>query len=936
MDPKGFKRIQTKAMALGLLPASILALVLTWYTVDSQLNSLQHAFNQRGNSLSQALAAVIGHDLVKEDLQSIEDHATAIMARPNVLSIDIHDHQGNHLLLLPKADVKTDTQEQHGERTPTGAVLFTAPIYPPLSIFHGEDYPGLPTPPPFMKPDQQIGQVAIMLANENIQAHQDKVIRTSLMIALLGLLLTAVITHLITRRLTRPLERLTAAVNQLKDGNLSTSVPLDTSSELHALEEGFNAMAKEIGKTRKEMQREINQATADLKETMEAVEIQNVELDLARKKALEASKVKTEFLANMSHEIRTPMNGIIGFTNLLYKTALMPEQQDFVSKISKSANSLLNIINDILDFSKLESGKLILEENGFRIRECCEDSVTLLAPAAHEKGLELNLLVYDDVPEQMLGDTIRIRQILVNLVDNAIKFTPRGEITVRVMLKDTSLQHHILQLSVTDTGIGIPKPIQNNLFTAFNQANTSTTRIYGGTGLGLSICRRLAESMGGNIQVESQTNKGSRFVVELRLKKSPVPVTLNTSPILSGCSALLLDEHIVSRSCIRNHLERIGMQVTCVTDLGELDKTTINEFDLMILGFTREDYHSGKSERSIHKALNYFTKPILVITGFSDQATITQLENQGAQHCLPKPFNGASLQQTLEQLLTGEREDFRRALEAGAKHETPRSFSGRQFLVAEDNLINFQLISTMLGNRGAQISHATNGQAAIELAQQHHFDLIILDVHMPEINGIEAARRIRLLKPPLQNTPMLAITADIQPQQRSEIFKAGINGYLTKPFSESRLCAIIDRLLNATPNTLITTPSEGVAEESALTDDSTPQQVRDISQALSFAANKADLANELFTRLMEDLPGTYQTLARQMAATQWEDLATSTHRLHGATAICGVPALNRAVSKLETAALSGDSSLICPAFDQVGIEIERLQKTNRQEDGTGI
>src|SRR5690554_4080289 len=333
----------------------------------------------------------------------------------------------------------------------------------------------------------------------------------SLMLVVGGVLLSLLVSLRLSRAFTVPVFQLNEAVAKLKEGKLDTRVYTRAGPEFEQLESGLNEMASELSQAQAEIQQNIDQATGDLRETLETIEIQNIELDFARKEALEASRIKSEFLANMSHEIRTPLNGIIGFTELLLKSPLPRQQRDHLNTIRKSSEILLTIINDILDFSKIEAGKLILDRVPFQLRDIVEEVMVMLAPAAHAKNLDLVPLVYNDVPDNIMGDPLRVKQVITNLVNNAIKFTQTGEVVLRASLEDEDKEANrvTLRLSVTDSGVGLSRAQQQSLFNAFSQADASIVCQYGGTGLGLAISKRLVEEMGGEIGLESELGRGS-------------------------------------------------------------------------------------------------------------------------------------------------------------------------------------------------------------------------------------------------------------------------------------------------------------------------------------------------------------------------------------------------------------------------------------------
>ncbi|MBC8952838.1 ATP-binding protein [Xenorhabdus sp. PB62.4] len=498
-----------------------------------------------------------------------------------------------------------------------------------------------------------IGYIAIDLDLRAAQLQQYKEIATSIILLILCLGGTALFAHVLVRKVTQPLNCMVQAVDRIRQGQLNSRVTGAMPGELAALQNGINTVAASLSKYRDEMQLHIDQATSDLQITMEQLEIQNVELTIAKKRAQEAVRIKTEFLANMSHELRTPLNGVIGFTRQMLKTPITSQQMEYLYVIDRSANNLLKIINDILDFSRLESNKLVLDQVPFLLRDTVNEVIELLTPAASDKNLPLHHHIDENLPNLMIGDPIRLQQILTNLIGNAIKFTDKGSVTLDIKLRQQ--QHHLVQIDfvVTDTGIGIKPEYRPILFQAFNQADASITRHYGGTGLGLSITKRLVNEMKGEIDYTSEIAKGTTFYFDIWLEKeeflfSSLPELLPVSPIVPrlAMTVMAVDDNPANLKLIGALLsEQVENTLLCRNGIEALEIAEKHPLDLILMDIQMADLDGIQTSELIHQLPLHKETPIVAVTAFACH----EANSAPFIDCLSKPLDENRLKKLLNQ-----------------------------------------------------------------------------------------------------------------------------------------------------------------------------------------------------------------------------------------------------------------------------------------------
>lgn len=908
--------VKTEVWRLILLPAISITVLLSATLTFLYISKLNNFVEQRGLLLTEKTAHLVHVALSNGQTELLESLIQATLEEPMVRAVHLYDTRSNrHLHSGPRFDVG-DTSvatiiDLNGEMTRTeNGFRFRYPIVN-------------------ANKQQNLGwlDIELVLSSYWITVYQMLlivVLATTACLILAGFLAVKLHGNIID-----PLANIRQAIDKLSKGYLNTRVNGNFAAEFQRLANTVNAMADTQEHAQQDMQLHIDQSMEDLRETLETIEIQNIELDMARKEALAASQIKSEFLANTSHEIRTPLNGIIGFTNLALKTELDNRQKNYIQTIHDSAHSLMAIINDILDFSKIESGKLMLDYTSMTLRTLAETTVDTLAFEAQEKNLQIVTIIDNNIPPQLMGDPLRFSQVLSNLLGNAIKFSQRGTISIEFTLQHFVENQVTIKVAVKDEGIGLNKEQQAQLFSAFAQADSSSRREHGGTGLGLAICKGLVDRMQGEIGVDSCPNKGATFWFTAKLGVDPNYAAPEQN-VFKDKRILVCSGHQLNYRQLESLADCWQVQTLWVESVHDIfsrlrdESLTGRPCHLMIIDIAPD-------ERKLPPALLgniaeqleiEFSCKVIVCCINAHMDVFTQQNNSSTIEFVAKPV-------TYQALLSAISHSLDVYFDGAAPKPTTLLGPLQRILLVDDNTANLQLTTELLRDLNVEVTQASSGEQAITLFAPGKFDLIFMDIQMPGMDGMETTQNIRELEAQHdKRTPVVALTAHTLTEHKTDLLIAGLDDCIRKPVSEAQLAQMLNRWTGLTLSQQRQTPVPAITD--SLPED--PSSPVNISQCLALANHKADLARDMLAMLFDSLEAEQQALNASYQAQDFNLLQDQVHKLYGSSCYTGVPHLRSITGLMDKALNAGQTHDLEPTINCLNNAIDHLKDWSRDRD----
>lgn len=880
--------INARVIFLAMAPVLLVTVILATYINTARNNDLEQELSDKGMLIASSLSSAMEFSVATGNLLQLQSLVEASITQNDVVGVKVTDVNGELIYQLGLNDETNKKIQRHKARIVSSAIDYE-------ELFSQSDSNA-------SQQDRFLGFVEVYISTAPYLIRQKNINITTAFIAAAGLLMSLVLALLIARGVTRPVRGVIETVDAISQGNLDVRMQDVSGGELGKLRNGLNIMAETIQNSQVRLEGMVNDAVSDLEQKVRELETKNVELDIARNEAMQAKDAKSDFLANMSHEIRTPLNAVIGFSRQLGKGSLNSQQEEYTRAISHAARQLLTVIDDILSFSKLESDNMKIVNSEFRLRDCLEDTVLMLSQSAGEKAIEMVLLIDADIPDVVLGDPDRMSQVIVNIVNNAIKFTNEGTIVIH-LTNELDSGNDAIHFSISDTGCGISDEAQKSIFSPFYQENQKSSKHHGGTGLGLVICKRLVEMMGGEIGFSSDPSVGTEFYFNIPI----VTVSSHNGEVIENdINIFLLDEHAYSRRAIRNTLVHMEVNTFAVPTIDKLlniisshDAGTEHDAVMLSLpaGYNVMNFASEYLD-VIRKT--YEGNIIVLMSGdYFDVHDITNLDDKII--VMGKPLRSSSLLNILNVGDVGSA-----AIEQETQQETGKlkNYFTRSILVVEDNELNQRYIMGLLSGYSVNTVCVDTGVKAVEACKNIHFDLILMDLHMPKLDGVGATRQIRELQGDDEHTPIIAITADVFANEDNQLIEQGFTGCMFKPLDEDKLNEII--------NTYIT----------SLSPDS--KTTRASEQSIV-----GDLPEDMIERLFASLYGAYTELARSFTDKNNEGARESAHKVLGLVCYFKVGSLVDDIRRLQEAIKQSDFATASKVLTESLHQTRKLEKAWR-------
>jgi two-component system sensor histidine kinase BarA len=886
--------LKYQILLITLIPVLLIDVFFTIAHVNSSIDQENDMLRNKGHIIARQIAGATEFNLSTGNASQIQSLLDQSVNDRDVMLASVYNRDGKLIAETSSIDFKHSDSPDY---------FYIREEIRSTGIEHSDSFT------PLIDEKQQLqllGSVNLYLSRLHLRQKTMQSFIEAIVFFVAILAVAILLTAIISRRITAPISRMVEHLRLVETGQLGKTIEATEASEIGALQVGFNRMTQSLLANRRHLNHRIQQATQKLNEAITDLESKNRELGFARDLAQDANRNKSEFLANMSHEIRTPISGIKGFIGLLDQARLEASQQRYVDIIKKSTNDLTVIVDEILDFSKMESGKLHIVDETFDLHEVIEQTRDLLFINVLTKSIDLNLIIFSDTPRWVIGDKLRLKQILLNLIGNAIKFTDHGRVVVKVSVEELNEERVDVLICVEDSGIGISTADQQLLFQAFSQVESSETRRFSGTGLGLMISQNLASLMDANISMRSTPGQGSQFSLRIPFKLAASRDALAGSEG-EAASALIFATERADLMELRSLFDRAGVitegelidteagiEPLLETIQRNLDNLDLLVFDLRHLDLAMDRLIDIKALAALRIIVMDYD-PGINLPVRSDRAEFVSIISTSRR-----------VAQTVYQ---GTIEDAHSEV-----NEPTASQLCKNVLLVDDNPINLKLASELIHLWGHQVHEAENGEQAFEIYQRGKFDLVILDIQMPVIDGISLLQMMREFNP-ADDTPIVALTANVLKSEASRLLELGFDYFLGKPIDETQFRALLDGQL----------ARRSIAEED-LPYSSLQDCTLDYNRSLRLSAGNEDLLKQILAILPRVIPQQRQPLADAFAEGDYARLGTLAHKLQGATCYVSLPRLRRSVVTLQQQLANESTSSLGRLKGELDRELEAVDQ----------